>query len=246
MFKILHTELLKFKRGKILWLVPLGAFVAAFLTYMMLTQTQAHIHSIPWNSFFKNLEFLMNALVGPALFSLMAGFIVAQEYQNNTINQLFTYPTSRLKFLLGKTIIMIGIIAATFILAFIFTLGFGFIAKTDGPLTADIAWKHAQLFLRMIPMHFAWIPIAMTASMLGKNYIPPMAIGIGAVFFNIVIASSKYVSIFPYSVPFAITNALEGVQKVDYLKGIISLSLTFLIPFIFNLFYYAKSDVHSG
>lgn len=247
MLKIIYSEFLKLKHNKVLWLIILGALLPAFLGLASQSYVYKQTHILNWKGILDSNLLLMNLLMGPALISLFTGYLVSREYQNNTVNQLFTYPYSRFKFLAGKIIIMLPIIAIILILTYLFSIGFGLLLKHQ-PMTAKIFWHYAGIYLKMLPMHFAWVPIAVAVSIVGRNYIPAMALGVGAVVFNIIVVQSEYVIFFPYSAPIILSGAinLNGKADLNYTNGIVSLLLTFIIPLIFSMIYSTRSDVHSG
>lgn len=240
MVKILKTEVMKLKRTKILWLIPL----AALLPILVLLDLP---DPVVWGDVFNtNLAFI-NLLIAPPLFGLLAGYLFTREYRNSTINTLFSYPYSRIRFLLVKMFLMIPLIAATLFLNFLLLL----IAQLIVEYQVD--WSFfttiAGMYLRLVPLLFAVVPIAISFGIVSKNSIAPMALGLGAGVCNIVIVNSKYSVLFPWSSPFMIIadnlNLTEGMD-LNFVLGKIILLLVFIVPSIFNIFYYKNSNVHSG
>lgn len=93
--KILYTELLKLKGSKVLWLIPIGAFFPSLLNLFVLLNQNAMGLKMGWMDLFGNNVSMMVLMIGPTLLALLTGYIVSREFQENTINSLFTYPAKK-------------------------------------------------------------------------------------------------------------------------------------------------------
>jgi bacitracin transport system permease protein len=257
MFKVIQTECLKLKRSKMLWLIPVGALIPTLLSFLIIHANMGYRHmpaltAEMWGMLLQNSEMMMILLMGPCLFSLFSGFLMSREYQENTINQLCSYPQPRWQFLIGKLLVMLPIIVCTVGLSFLMTLGFGLIIPHQ-PLPYSLFIQHLIANLFYMLTLYALVPIAATLSLIGTNIIPPMVLGVTTIVANVIVIQSKYSLVFPWSAPFTLPAAYmkilngTGVVGTNNLRpGVISLVLTFTLPLIFNLVYFSRADIHSG
>lgn len=243
LLKILQTELTKLKRARVMWLVPVSALLPVLLSIAVLIVGGKMIF---WDSIFKNTINITNYMVAPPLFALLAGYLFAREYQDNTINSLFAYPYSRLKIMLVKMSIMIPIIGATWILNYIFVITLSLLFPHQ-PIDLSYFIEIFKIYLMLIPLHFTLVPIAVSFGIVARNSIAPMSLGIGAAICQLLIMNTQYNNVYPWSIPFIFAaNRLKMMTNVNYQTGVTTLLISFTIPLIFNLVYYNKSNVHAG
>lgn len=114
MNKVLAAELYKLRHSTVIWLMWFAGLITTVL-YSVSAVTQASEYT--WERWFMNYLTIF-AVIGAALFSIIAGYIIAREYQNKTINNLLTYPYSRLQFISGKIIVAVSLVLATCLIAF--------------------------------------------------------------------------------------------------------------------------------
>ncbi len=244
MYSTIYTELLKFKRSKMLLLLPISA---AFASILSIYAHLSMVSVINWDELFQFSEFGYNFLVAPMLFAMFTGFLFAREYQENTINTIFCKPINRVNFLLSKIIVMIFIISVTFFCTLAFSILIGLQFKHE-MLTGHLILKHVYIFFLMVLMHSALIPIAALVSMIGKNIIPAIVLGIIAVTGNFAIGNFKGAMVYPWTIPSIITAKVGGAKwlegQIDYKVGIVSLVITFVLPLILSAFYFGRTDVY--
>ncbi len=247
MGNIFLCELIKLKRSKMLWLVLIGALLPVILNYMVALNQLESKPFIKWDDMFQDNLFIMTVLMSPALFALFTGYIISREYQERTINSLFTVPRSRTQLLIGKYITMLTIMLLTLVLVYVLTLGSGFLLKHDA-LTFAVLWKYVQYYAIHLLLQFSLISAAVTVSLLGKSYIPAMGLGVFAVISELTIMQSKYIMYYPWSAStgFMLYFSDRLNPETDVTVGIYTLVLVFVLPLLFNVWYYRKADVHSG
>lgn len=244
MLDVLYTELLKLKRSKILWLIAIGALLPAFLSFMLGYSRFRDGMPMGWDSVLLNNATLMNLLMAPALFALVSGFVVAREYQDNTINTLLTYPVPRGNILLGKLAILLAVVASTLLLSFAAILVSGQFVQTE-PLTGGVLARHLRITGWTIAAQFALVPIAMGVSLIGRSLLPAIVTGIAAVVASgIVINSERYSLYFPWTIPVRLIFYLAGKDTLDVAKEATILAAVFLLSLVFSLWYFRRADVH--
>lgn len=251
MLNVFYAEVLKLKRSKLVWLTLFGGALPAILA--MFGQS-GHMN---WNELLVNNSLFLNVMIAPMLLSLLAGFVVVREYGENTINQLFVYPHHRVTILIGKMVVILLLILAIFALNYVLIWSAGSL-MTDQAITEELFWKftHAQLW--MFVLQALLIPITMTVGTVGKNFIPPVVLGIIAILINMmglqgvedsIDGRITLVSFIPFGsmiihlLDIMKSNVSEDIYRIHalYPQGAV-----FLVFFIFNILYYAKSEVHSG
>nr|WP_272508965.1 ABC transporter permease [Clostridium ganghwense] len=244
----MYTELLKLKRSKMLGLILIGAFLPPFMTTLLIktTMSKSKNHStMEWDSYLQMPIAIMFLVMAVVLFALVTGYIFSREYSEKTINNMFTYPIERIKLLGAKLVIMFIIILITFLLTYILSIASGFLFKHD-PLTSECALKYLKIYLKASVMNFALVPIVAFLSLISKNVIASIGLGLSVAFVNLfVINSPKYVVIFPWSVPTAlgVKEMYDGKEAISYANGIISLTTIFVVALIAMFVYAYRSDV---
>ncbi|PEB54359.1 hypothetical protein CON65_03515 [Bacillus pseudomycoides] len=239
MLNIIQTEFSKLKRSWITLLVVIGSIANALFSISNKGSTST------WSDVFVNSATFMNLLIGAPLFALFAGFIIAQEYQQNTINQLFTYPRTRQQILLGKLTVIFILVLSTVFLSFLFTILFG-LFKIEQALSFSIIVKYAFVNLMIVFLQFCLIPIIVTISILFKSYLLAIAVGVIAAFSCGLLATTPFGSFYPWSIPLLVTYDVLGVMNVNPLPVFFTLSFYLVIPLFISFSLYKNSDIHSG
>lgn len=243
MLTIIRTELIKLKRSPIIVLILLtGLFIPA-LSYFYYVKTAKELLTI--EGMFTHVISIMNSAIGTVVFSIMTSFIVAQEYKQNTINQLLTYPAARFTILLGKFFVIMLLIAVTMLLCFIFTLGLGMIL-IGGEVPFAILIKYSEIHIGMIVVQFALMPMIACICVLNKNYLIAIAIGIVLSFGEGIMAILPVGAYYPWSAPKLISLRWIYDIEINTTAAFLSLSVVFIIPLLLSLYVYQKADIHSG
>ncbi|MDR0267022.1 ABC transporter permease [Paenibacillus sp.] len=252
MVNILHAEIMKLKRSSLLWLIPLSAVLTALMEYAALIYQQKSTPGAMFNwdwLVFTNFRYA-SLLISPILFSLFIGYLIALEFREGTINTLFTYSHRRINFLFAKYLLLIPIVFIILLLELLLTLGAGF-AVSHPPLSMDSFWRYIQAFLWLTLMTYAFVPVYATVSILGRSYLPNIVFGLVALICGVILVNSpEYGIMFPWSVPILMLNHFVdstngSMIDISYVKGIFSLVIVFVVPFIFNIVYYSRMDVEA-
>lgn len=77
MFNILQTEIQKLKGSKMLWMILVGAGVPSFLDLMIAFHARGSGMEVDFPMLFSNAQMLLLLMMGPALFALFSGFLIA-------------------------------------------------------------------------------------------------------------------------------------------------------------------------
>lgn len=250
MLNVLYAELLKLRRSKLLWLVVIGALLPVVMLAFV------DFQSLRWEELLTNNLLLLHVMMGPLLLTLIAGYVVVREYGDKTVNQLLVYPHRRVSILLGKTIVILLLTAA------MLGLNFGLIVLSgsligDQPISEQLFGKYAQVYMWMFAMQTLLIPLAMTAGLVGKSYIPPVVLGIVGILLNVLAVSgisdhhAGRVLAGSY-LPFgsALVHAMGNISEKNHFSNVVHPlyphGIAFIVFLAFNAIYFAKSEVHSG
>lgn len=244
MFNTVYIEFYKLKRSKITFLAPIAALLPTFLVY--LTHVRGGESAGSLESLYNLNSFMMNAIMAVVIFTLFSSFIFSREYSENTINTLFTCPISRLRFYIGKIIVIFSFITMTEIINLILiTISASMLGYNN--ISAVLLLNKLEITLITSAMQLALVPIIIFITLHFKNIIPAIAVGIGAVVCNIVVFNGNTVRfVFPWIAPASLANVMAFGGSGNYVLGIASLTITFLVGLILSIIHYMNFDVHSG
>ncbi|TCM96914.1 hypothetical protein EV294_104125 [Paenibacillus sp. BK033] len=256
MFNVIYTELLKLKATKIPWLALLGAIPAnlvtlfAFLPRIMPDGTRAGIDI--QDMFYR--QGMMLVMIAPSIFTLITAYIIAREYQERTINQLFSYPVSRASILAAKLSVVFILIAATTVLSCIAAFVVGFVKLLQGHIDFTMIGLGLKTNLLICLLSFGTVPVAAAVSLVAKNVIPAAVLGVFATIVTVIgeIGHGQGGILFPWLAPYWPVRHLaqdiaDNTGANPYaVPALIILALTFILSLAFSLVYYMRSDVHSG
>lgn len=245
MFNVFYAEVLKLKRTKMYWLVAIGGLLPAFLSAF------ADWNAMAWPSLLKNNLLFLNVMVCPLLLSLLAGYAVAREHSDGTINQLFVYPHSRMSILIGKTVVVMLLSVA------VIALNYGLILLSGSLMSGHavpgvLFWRYTDAFLWMAALQALLVPLMMSTGIVGKSYIPSVVLGIIAILINMMAISGvedhlagriDFVSYIPFG---TMTIQLLDITSPFADRHIVAFyphALVGALFFVFNARYYTKSEV---
>lgn len=245
MLSIYRLEFLKLKRTKIylavLSLVVLGNFIAV----RFLGDTK--------NAFYQHGSLL--TFLTPFIFAFITGYIFSKEYTDRVINQLFTYPVSRIQIFIAKLLAVYSMIVITFVLSCLILIAVGTANAFAGDITFELLLRGITMNLIACGLSFGTIPVAAAVVIVGKNIVPSMVLGAVASLVTTALRIGKQdlvLVLFPWGTPYYMINEFNPDRfgqtgESPYIgTGLIILSVTFLVSLIFCLWYYNKSEVHSG
>lgn len=182
---------------------------------------------------------------------------MAREYTERTVNQLLVYPYRRFDLMFSKLIVAILMMTATFALNFMLVLLSGSLIGDDS-LTVAIVGEYAGVYLWMLLLMALTTPMAMTAGIVGKSYIPPIVLGVAAILIAMMVFSGvedtnsgrillgSYILYGSMVVHMAAMLDTANVAAGSYLHALYPHGLAFVLFFTFNVVYYSRSEVHSG
>jgi ABC-type transport system involved in multi-copper enzyme maturation permease subunit len=246
MFSIYRSEFLKLKRTKIYWAMLSLAVLGNFISVLFSGDIK--------NAFYQHGSLLI--FLTPFVFALITGYIFSKEYNDRVINQLFTYPVSRIRIFIAKLIAIYSMIVITFVLSCLIVIAVGTAKVFTGDVTVELFMRGITMNLFACGLSFGTIPVAAAVVIVGKNIVPSMVLGAVASLVTTALKIGKQdliLVLFPWGTPYYMINVFntdrfgQTGEISPYIgTGLIILSVTFLISLIFCLWYYNKSEIHSG
>ncbi|MNS68496.1 ABC-2 family transporter protein [compost metagenome] len=230
MTTILYTELLKCKRASILWIIAAVIVIPSLISFLIGFGSRFVLHSPPkWTGFLVYSQALINMLIGPPFFAMLASFLFAREYQEGTVNSIFLYPRHRGLFFFGKLCVLLLLITTIIGITFLISLGVGSIFTTT-PLPYDLFASKVLELLKIIGLQFLLVPIAILAGVLSRQVIAGIIVGIAGVTSSVILMIAatpvKFAVYNPYSfVTMIISNPLEGSLMLGGLGTLLTISI---------------------
>lgn len=254
-FGLYRSELLKLRHTKIYLaaLIPalLGNFVSLIMLLPKLSMSGERISVDLQEIFYRQGNIL--TIFGPFVFALVTGYVLSREYSERTINQLFTYPVSRIRIFAAKMGVIFTVIAASSLLSCVSVVIVGTVKALNGDASFDLILNGIVMNLVACLFAFGTIPLAAAVSMVSKSVIPPMVLGAIASMITLVleIGHGMKAVLFPWATPYYLVREFgQGFAETGpnpYIgTALMILSLTFLVSLVFCLWNYSKSEIHSG
>ncbi|MFT8889189.1 MAG: ABC transporter permease [Ethanoligenens sp.] len=255
MFGFYRAEMLKLRHTKMFLTVLVPAVISNLVSLLMLLpqvsmsgdKVSANLQAV----FYRQGNII--TILGPFIFALVTGYVFAREYNERTINQLFTYPVSRIRIFNAKMAVIFTIIVITSLLSCAFAVLIGVAKVLGGYVSFNLILGGIGMNLVACLFSFGTIPLAAAFSLVGKNIIPPMVLGALASMVTLVLELGHGMKavLFPWATPYYLVREFgEGFSETgqnQYIgTALVILSLTFLLSLIFCLLHYSKSEVHSG
>ncbi len=246
---------MKLKNTKMHWLVLLGAIPAnlvtlsAFLPRVTPDGTPAVIDL--QDMFYR--QGMTITILAPFMFALMTGYIVSREYQERTVNQLFSYPISRLRILFAKLAAVFALIIVTSALSCTSVTAAGIVMFFTQQIDFVTVWSGIRMNMLACLLAFGTIPVAAALSMVGKSVIPSTVLGVFATIVTLIgeMGHGMRGILFPWMMPYwPVRELAQGLAESGpnpyVVPGLAILATTFIVSLVFCIVYYEKSEIHSG
>jgi bacitracin transport system permease protein len=215
LLNIVITEILKLKRTFILWVGVLMTAVIPFLTLAMNLERE-----ISFIDFGKSSLTLSIFLLFPCLYALVATFIFNREYQEDTIKNLMCVPISRYRLAVAKFIVML---LYFFILLILHGCLSALLAALLGCPGMTIQNFFNILFLNirtLLPYAVTMLPIFGIIIISRKSYLISLGFGVAITITNVVIASSKFAALYPWTAVYRFCGDIQGTLNFNFTSSI--------------------------
>lgn len=241
MRKVISAEWMKLKHNRIFAVCSLlTLFASAFMVFKDLVIVESPI---------EDYRFWLPTvyLVVGTLLSIMSGFIITfllqREYEDRTINNVLTAPTSRLRFLLGKLAIWLIWYVGTLIgVVIIYTIG-GWLIYPDTFGFTGTKSLVTTLLKYCLLAFVAAIPLLTVSVMQRKVFYPTIMIALAFTGIQMFAVNMpyKFARIIPWSA--VVVQSLAELPFKDDLITLGSIFLTGIIGFVAAYWLFKKQDL---
>lgn len=227
MIEYIFAEIFKFNKSKLKYstLVLYIPNIIVFLMYLI----NPKYYLVNWNEYLNLIITFLNYFVCPLAFGIIASYTFGSDYEDKTINVLFTYPIKRVYLLISKLVFILIIITITLISIFFLSLISGLALKHE-VFTSKIFIYYFIAFIKMSIFHFMLIFIICGIAIKTKNILPGIIFIIAATLSNLLLVNTKLSSFYPWSAPLLLSpHDNIGRSYIFYTGSIFSLIIIFLI-----------------
>jgi bacitracin transport system permease protein len=239
---LVHTELIKYKRTVLPWMIGIGGFLTAGTALLFVSTENSQVN---WNILAVVSLNCINILA-LLLTSVFTGYVFICEYHQNTAGILFTYPLSKFRIYLIKYFVILILVTSLYLIFFLSVMLFGFLGIGNFP-PVDFLLKFLKIILIMSVMNFVLVPVTALISIIIKGIGTYIFVGMGYFLVYISLINSDYSLFIPTCIPAKLVSNYyisEYISKSDFCGIIIISAVTFLSAFFIGAVYYSKSDVY--
>ncbi len=238
---LIYTELIKYKRTPVFWIIAIGGVLSAG-TAMLLVTSQKAIAT--WDDF---AVAGLNGINLVALFviAVITGYVISGEYQQSTIGILFTYPVSRIKLFTLKQAVMLIFSICLYISFMVsaFLFGIVFIGVPEWKLIL----KLLRLIFIMAGLNFVLVPFTSFICLVVKSVGTSIFTGMGYFISYMCFINIKNSLYIPTCTPNRLVDNYflkENIGRGD-IKGILAVvASVFITTVLMSAVYYSKHDVY--
>jgi bacitracin transport system permease protein len=252
LYHLVMNEFVKLKRLKLLLLIPAGILIPAAAGIVRWNSVRgSYSTAIDFKYGFPLVEQGMsNGILMIAVVFLAIGIFV-NEYRNNEMENLFSYPYSRVRLMFAKLIAIFIITAFMVLVIFLLTILYGFLVLR---ITIEL-WLlcyHFTVCLIIILLFFSVVPAFVTVCIISRNYVLPVSVAVLIYLLNPQLFGIAWLRVLPWNVPYYMIQTMQLVLSPNYwlihvgnyMPYLLSSILTFAVPFVFNLIYYSKTEIY--
>jgi hypothetical protein len=242
---IFYVEMLKIHRSFVYVLLVFASLMNLGLAHFTLDNKP-----ITWNWISYAVMSSLNGSILPPVFAIIIAFIICRESQQKNIQQWFTYPGSRSKFLLGKCLLILCLLVFTVLLSYLLAFVYGIWFSKDS-FTISLIKQWLTQGLVMILLQWAVASFQILLSIISQNYMVPISIGVLGSFTAGVFMLTPLSPYHPWSASRLILYQfmgqevhIPGLEQMQlWVMGIVSLTVLFLVSFSFSFYLYHHREV---
>lgn len=248
MLTVLYTELLKCKRASICRVIAAAILIPSLISFAIGFSSTVLMDSPPkWSGYLVYNQFLLNMIIGPPVFALLASFLYAREYEENTVNTIFLYPRRRALFYCAKMILLLVLIATIITAAFLISIGLGYVFAQDALPRELLVQKIVEL-LKIIGLQFLLAPIATWAGIVSRHVIAGVITGIAGVGSSVILMIASTPLQFSVFNPYAfVTMIIDSPLSLPLMiRGFTTLIILAALSLLSGYHCYVKREVQGG
>ncbi|ASS74356.1 hypothetical protein CIG75_04735 [Tumebacillus algifaecis] len=213
MWAVLQTEAYKYFKSKLWWGTLLLIAVPPLLNLLVWTERLSNDPQFVLtfaDSLQQNIS-LLAILFGPLVLCLLATLAITSETQNGTLRYLLTSQVKRWELIVGKALWVMIWNSLLLFFAFLLTFAFSALLGAEGPVPYGdtlLSWLVLSASLG------AMIPVYLFVALLLPNFFVPVGLGLVGTFIGLIITSSKYIAIYPFTTSIILLYRALG-QPID-------------------------------
>ena len=231
------------KNSKMFLLSLLGGIVSPLLTFFMILARQQRnpAETLTIESFLSQTHLFIAFLVGTMLFALITTYLFNREFEEDTLKNLLTIPVGRTQLVLSKLLILIVWIEIIMVYSFFMVILLGFIGGFEGFQTNLLLFFFKKYIFTGFLLYLL-TPVITLITILFRTYIPSIAFSIFATLATLVIMNSKYIALYPWSIPVSMTMNNQQLEYPILISWLIIIGV-FIISLAITLIYFNKIDI---
>ncbi|MDR1878535.1 MAG: ABC transporter permease, partial [Bacteroidales bacterium] len=200
---IFAAEYYKLKRHHGKWLLLLFPAVTNLFVGAIIYKAYSDIIFNPW-IILGQYSFYIFAMLYPVVIAFVVHSFQNMEYQNNTYKQLFTFPVSKLKLYLAKSLLYCCLFSISILIAFVCYFLVGNVLSIIRP---DLSFQHYDirptLYVFFFKMFCALICISFIQSFLSfmfRSFVIPVSIAAFITCLCLIFTQWEHIDFIPYAI----------------------------------------------
>ncbi|WP_195269020.1 ABC transporter permease [Eubacterium sp. 1001713B170207_170306_E7] len=244
MLKLIKTEILKLKRYSIVWVALAAMVCGPLLSWFTVSMDTSGVYN--FSDFSDNVIWTNFDAVNPLVFTLLAGYIIAREWTDDTLKNILTIPVPFNRLLTAKLLVVAALAAISGIGSFLATVLFAQISGLEG-FTAGLAVQSlAQMVVMNLCVYIAVLPIIVFTSKRPGSFVA----GVGFAFFYGVcgglVAGHGLGNIYPLTAGFAFIQyrIAPGAFSSDFTYNLPLCCMVLALTLLLSIVMVLRTDKH--
>ncbi|ACL69232.1 bacitracin ABC transporter, permease protein, putative [Halothermothrix orenii H 168] len=222
----------------------LGGAVSPVLTFFMLLsyRQQSPDRVVALEEFFDQTYLFIAVLVGTMLFALITTYLYNREYEEDTLKNLLTIPVGRGQLIISKMVILLGWVEVIMVFAYLMVIALA-VAGSFSEITLKVMLAGLGKYLLTGLYLYMLTPVIILITLVFKSYVPPLAFSIAASLGTLIVMQSKYISLYPWSIPIVLTKKFDGLEYSIETSLLILIGV-FVTGILASIVYFVKTDIN--
>lgn len=233
------TELMKFKRSKIGWIVVFLVIADGFSCFL-----QLGAKDLTWDTFLN--ERYMDLWIRPALFTFITGYLFTRDIRSQSVGLLFTYPFRSSQWYFSKLVTAAAIIAMLLGLSFAIRVLVGLTLLSEPAGFPVLGRQFIQLIITFL-LYIGLVPLSACIALLVRSTVLLAIVSLGIIIPSFVLGamSSEYMNLNPWLLPYLYSHYPSNLPEVSlWDKGIFVTGTVVLLSILVGLYLYTKKNAN--
>ncbi|WP_179223587.1 ABC transporter permease [Paenibacillus tyrfis] len=233
------TELMKFKRSKMGWIVAFLVMADCFSCFL-----QLGAKDLTWDMFLN--ERYMNLWIRPALFTFITGYLFTRDIGLQSAGMLFTYPFRRSQWYFSKLATAAAIIAMLLALSFAMRVLIGLPLLSEPAGFAILSRQFMQLVLTWL-IYIGLVPLSACIALWVRSTVLLAMASLGILIpgFMLAVMSSEYMNLNPWLLPYLYSHYPSNLPDMPlWDTGLFVTGTVVVLSMLVGLYVYTKKNVN--